>query len=152
MAQNRQTPTSPGGAPAGMPGSQSGAGMQKGAQKATEVAQSTLENAKERVRDQLNAVSRAFNRATDQLEQDQQSGLSRRVRQYVQKTEDASRYIQDKSPREMKEDLERVARHRPAWFLGGAFLLGLLGARFLKSSERRGVSSGPKGSVGYGTA
>jgi hypothetical protein len=132
----------------------------KGVQKATaatervaERAQSTFENAKERVREQLGAVSRAFTRATEQLDQDQQSALSRRVRQYVQKTDDASRYLQDKSPREMKDDLESLARQRPAWVLGGAFLLGLLGARFLKSSERRGMTSGGmKGAVGYGTA
>jgi len=33
---------------------------------------------------------------------------------------------------------ERFARREPLLFLGGAFLLGVLASRFLKSSERRG--------------
>jgi hypothetical protein len=89
-------------------------------------------------------VARAIESAADRLAQTDQSGLSKRVQQYVQKAENASRYLQNKSPRELKDDLDRFARKRPAWFLGGAVLAGLLAARFLKSSEQ-------KGSVEYAT-
>jgi hypothetical protein len=36
----------------------------------------------------------------------------------------------------MRADLENLARRQPALVLGGALLLGLMGARFLKSSQR----------------
>jgi hypothetical protein len=39
----------------------------------------------------------------------------------------------------MRQDLENLARRQPALMIGGALLLGLIGARFLKSSERRGT-------------
>ena len=108
-------------------------------------AQSSFENARGKVSEQFTAVARAIESAADTLEQNDQSGLSQKVQQYVQKAENASRYLQNKSPRELKDDLDRFARKSPAWFFGGAVLLGLLAARFLKSSEQ-------KGSVEYGTA
>ena len=107
-------------------------------------AQSTFENVRGKVSEQFTAVARAIESAADRLAQTDQSGLSKRVQQYVQKAENASRYLQNKSPRELKDDLDRFARKRPAWFLGGAVLAGLLAARFLKSSEQ-------KGSVEYAT-
>jgi hypothetical protein len=37
----------------------------------------------------------------------------------------------------MRNDLENLARRQPAIVIGGAVVLGLIGARFLRSSERR---------------
>ncbi|MGI8673615.1 MAG: hypothetical protein ACR2LU_13530, partial [Luteitalea sp.] len=50
--------------------------------------------------------------------------------------------LRDKNPAAMVHDLEGFARRRPAAFVGGAFLLGLGLARFLKST-------GQGGPVGY---
>ena len=50
--------------------------------------------------------------------------------------------------------MERYARQQPALFLGGAFVLGLLGARFLKSTAQREDDSeggGYGGDRGYGS-
>ena len=47
-----------------------------------------------------------------------------------------SRFLQDANPERVVRDVERFARREPLLFLGGAFALGLLGARFLKSSAR----------------
>jgi hypothetical protein len=122
-----------------------GGNMAQGTQKANQVtervaeqAKSTFENAKSTLTQQITAAARAIESAADRLDQQQQNGLSTRVRQYVQKAENASRYLENKSPRELKDDLDQFARQRPAWFIGGAFVAGLLGARFLKSSERKG--------------
>jgi hypothetical protein len=112
-------------------------------------AQSTFDNARTKVTEQFNAVARAIDSAASTLEQKDQTGLSKRVQLYAQKAEDASRYLENKSPRELKDDLDRFARQRPAWFLGGAFVAGLVAARFLKSSER---GSQQKGAVEYATA
>jgi len=43
-------------------------------------------------------------------------------------------YLENRSVDELMYDAERFARRQPAMFLGGAFVLGVLAARFLKSS------------------
>lgn len=53
------------------------------------------------------------------------------------KIEKASDYIDRRDIGEMLGDAERFARRNPAIFIGGAFALGLLLARFLKSSGSR---------------
>src|SRR5688572_4591495 len=67
-----------------------------------------------------------------------ESGLAEAASKYTgtaaQKIEDAAGYFENKSVREMARDLEGFARRNPAIFLGAAFGLGLLAARFLKSS------------------
>lgn len=63
-----------------------------------------------------------------------------------------SSYIEDKELKELVRDVETFARRNPALFVGGAFLLGVLAARFLKSSgsgqtsKRRSLNSGAKNS------
>lgn len=101
-----------------------------------EKAQSTFESARERVAEQLDAVARALETATNNLQQADHAELSQRAQPLIRKAENAAQYLRNKSPRELKDDLDGFARQRPAWFLGGAFVLGLLGARFLKSSEQ----------------
>ena len=49
--------------------------------------------------------------------------------------EQLSHYLDRKDLRELTADVERFARRNPAVFLGGAFVLGLLAARFLKSGN-----------------
>jgi len=52
----------------------------------------------------------------------------------AQKLESAARYLESTDWRELASDVEVQARRNPALFLGGAFVLGVLAARFLKSS------------------
>lgn len=49
--------------------------------------------------------------------------------------EQIGRYLDGKDLRQMASDVEEFARRNPAVFLGGAFALGLLAARFLKSGN-----------------
>jgi hypothetical protein len=44
----------------------------------------------------------------------------------------------------VREDLEGLARRRPALVLGGALALGLLAARFFKSSKRHRTGAGDR--------
>lgn len=44
-------------------------------------------------------------------------------------------YVSVLEPSSLVGDATRLARSRPAWFFGGAFLLGLAAGRFLKSSR-----------------
>jgi hypothetical protein len=45
-----------------------------------------------------------------------------------------STYIREQDPKQLLNDVQNFGRRRPALLLGGAFLLGLAGARLIKSS------------------
>lgn len=51
------------------------------------------------------------------------------------KVEQFSGYLEDRDLREVIRDVEEFAHRQPLLFLGGAFALGVLAARFLKSSN-----------------
>lgn len=50
--------------------------------------------------------------------------------------EKLSSYIDEKNFKELMRDVEQFARRQPLLFVGGAFTLGIMAARFLKSSGR----------------
>jgi hypothetical protein len=53
----------------------------------------------------------------------------------AEQMERVSDYLSNRGLMEMAEDVEDFARREPALFLGGAFVLGLVGGRFLKASR-----------------
>jgi hypothetical protein len=71
-----------------------------------------------------NAASPFVDRAADQLDR-------------------VSELLDSKDPDEFVRNVERFARQQPLLFLGGAFALGVAGARFLKSSAERARSDEP---------
>jgi hypothetical protein len=50
-----------------------------------------------------------------------------------------ARYLREKDLQGLTRDTETFARRHPELFLGGAFLAGMLAARFVKSSRPRAV-------------
>jgi hypothetical protein len=60
----------------------------------------------------------------------------------AQQIENLSGYFERKDVRAMARDVENFARRYPAYFVGGAFALGFLAARFLKSSNPKQLTSG----------
>lgn len=63
-----------------------------------------------------------------------------------------SRFIRTTNVDELKGTAESFARREPALFLGGALILGILGARFLKSSSRHEASGSMQANGGPGRA
>ena len=62
----------------------------------------------------------------------------------AEQVEKFSQYVEGSDLKEVARDVEQFARRNPALFVGGAFALGVLAARFLKSSgsaKSRGGSS-----------
>lgn len=72
-------------------------------------------------------------------EADEQTGITDTAAQYgdslAQQIEKISKYFERSDVRVMVRDVETFARRNPAVFIGGAFAVGLLAARFLKSSN-----------------
>ncbi len=56
--------------------------------------------------------------------------------------EQVSKYFERKDIREIVRDVEGFARRNPAIFIGGAFALGIVAARFLKSSSPKHLTKG----------
>lgn len=53
----------------------------------------------------------------------------------AEQVENVSHYVENKNFKELARDLEQFARRNPGLFAGGALVLGILTARFLKSSD-----------------
>ena len=80
------------------------------------------------------------------------SGLAESAAKYThtaaEKIENVAGYFETTNVREMARDLEDFARRNPIVFFGAAFGLGLLAARFLKSTSPRQFDAGAGGSFG----
>ena len=87
--------------------------------------------------ERLGGVAAALRDAGRRLDQEVADGLGDVVGRAAQRVERASGYVRRSEPRDMARDVEDFARRRPAAFLGGSFVAGLLLARFLKSSGGR---------------
>jgi hypothetical protein len=103
---------------------------------ASRVAESQLSKQKETATGVLEQVADALRMTGDQLRTTRQDKVARYALQASDQIRGISESIRDAEPRDLLRRVEDVARREPALFLGGAFVLGLLGARFLKSSDR----------------
>ncbi|HJQ53991.1 MAG TPA: hypothetical protein VJ825_09115 [Gemmatimonadaceae bacterium] len=78
--------------------------------------------------------------------QDQGSTAANLVEQAADRLDRVARYLQNTELDDVVRKTETWARQNPALFVGSAFVVGLLGARFLKSSQR-GISQQQSGSL-----
>ncbi|MEP6572019.1 MAG: hypothetical protein ABJD11_04960 [Gemmatimonadota bacterium] len=104
---------------------------------ATGGAGTTFQEGKGRVIGQMDSVARAFRETAERLQGEDQGDLARYTERLSERVEQVSGYLREKNIGALLDDLEGLAHRRPEVFLGTAFALGLLGARFLKSSDRR---------------
>lgn len=88
-----------------------------------------------RAADSLGQVAHSLRSAGQQMPSE--NGLGRYVSQAADRVDDLAGFIKEHEISELVDNFEDMARRQPAAFLGGAFALGLVGARFLKSSRHR---------------
>lgn len=107
-----------------------------------------LDSQKGRVVEGLGGIADALRRVSTQGDGDE-SAIAPALVPYIEEAADrverASAYFDQKSLGEVARDVEDFARREPAFFLGGAFALGLLGGRFLKASQPANASYGSYG-------
>ena len=90
----------------------------------------------------LSTVAQALRESSDQLRtQDAPGSVHQLVSTAADQVERLSSYMRARSVSDLVSDVEQFARRQPTVFIGGAFILGLLGARFLKSSSRPDATS-----------
>lgn len=121
-------------------------------QQARDRAGSSLGESKAKFADQFETIAGALRRTTEHLRSEDQQRIAGLTESVARQVDQIANYLRNKDARAMRTDLENLARRQPALMLGGALVLGLIGARFLKSSqrERRRMSSGREQRFGEG--
>jgi hypothetical protein len=125
--------------------------------------QKTLSQAaaqKDQAAQSLNTVSDAVNQAAQQLRQNNQAPIAQVAETAAAGIGQLADHLRNRNVNDLIGEVEDFASNQPALFLGGAFLLGVIGARFLKSSRAgmsqpnsrqwRGGPSGYTSQTGYG--
>lgn len=120
--------------------------MSKVREKATE----QLSTQKDKATDGLGSVAQAVRQSTQQLRDQQHDTLAGYVEQAADQIDRLSKTLRNKDVGELFEDAQRLARRNPSLFIGSAFVLGVVGARFLKSSSRPDGDDDQRGADGRG--
>lgn len=103
-----------------------------------------LETRKDRAVQGLGDVAEALRHTGEHLRSQDKTELTDYIARAADRVEAASGYFQNKDFGQIMGDVERFARREPALFLGGAFVVGLVGGRFLKSSGSQASVSQPE--------
>jgi hypothetical protein len=112
--------------------------------KMRDAATAQLSSQKERATDGLGSISQAVRQSTHQLRDQEHDVMAHYVEQAAEQIDRLSQRLRDRDVGELVGDIQQMARRRPALFIGGAFAVGLIGARFLKSSGRTSPRNGQR--------
>ena len=105
-------------------------------QQARDRAGSSLGESKGQVAAQFGNIAEALRRTTEHLRSEDQQRIAGLTETVARQVDQVANYLRNKDASAMRTDLENLARRQPALMVGGALVLGLIGARFLKSSQR----------------
>ena len=101
-------------------------------------AGSRLNRGKDEAANDLQKLAGAVRHLGDELGGQQQGPIAQYAAQYGRKAAEGierfTNYLRTNDARALVSEIENFGRRQPALMLGGAFLLGLAGARFFKSS------------------
>jgi hypothetical protein len=109
---------------------------------ALEQATSRLEVQKERLVDGLDAVVHAAQQTGKQLREQGQDNVATYAEKAAHQAERLSGYFREHEVEDLISEAESFARRQPQLFLVGGLTLGLLAARFFKSSARHHNGNG----------
>lgn len=135
---------------------------------AKDSAGTSLNESRTQAADKIGDIANAVRSTSEHLRSENQAGVANLTDSLAEQVQRVSSYLRDRDMGDVRADLENFARRQPAVAVGVALALGMLGARFLKSSQRSGGSGRPfqdhdddygrdtfqygSGSGGYGTA
>jgi len=101
-------------------------------QRATE----QLDTQKTHATDGLSVLANAVRQTTQTLRNDHHDALASYADRAADQLERFSNAIRDKDIEQLLREGRNLARRQPALFIGSSFAVGLLAARFIKSSTR----------------
>jgi hypothetical protein len=104
------------------------------ASQAREQASQLAARATEQTAQRLTSLATALRQAAQQLESDDAAGFGRYAGIAADQVDKVSGYLEGKDVGQLVRDTQTFARRHPDLFLGGAFVAGVMLARFVKSS------------------
>lgn len=116
--------------------------------KAQDQAEDKLAEGKAKASSALEDVAGALHETGDALRDRDRDSFARYADAAADQVEQFTRSIRDRNVGEILDEAHRFARRDPGLFIGGAFLLGIFGTRFLKASAPGSDRSG-YGRSGY---
>ncbi len=102
-----------------------------------ERATAQLSTQKDRATDGLGSVAQAVRQSTQHLRDNKQDAIAGYVDKAADQIDRLSAQLRNRDVGELVGEVQRYARRQPALFVGTAFAIGVIGARFLKSSSDR---------------
>jgi hypothetical protein len=109
---------------------------QQAKETAGRIADQQISKQKETATGVLEQVAGALQMTGEHLRASEQERIARYAQQAADHVRRFAQSFRGAEPRDVISRAEDLARREPALFLGGAFAVGLVAARFLKSSER----------------
>ena len=109
-------------------------GTARVASQARDQAGELVNRTKDQTAQRLQSLASALREAGRQLESQDEAGFGRYAGLAADQVEKASGYLGGKDLGELVRETQTFARRHPDLFLGGAFLAGVMVARFIKSS------------------
>lgn len=114
----------------------------RAATQVTEQAKSTVDTRMTEVATEIGSVASAVRQTSYDIGSENQT-VARYGEKIAEQLEGISSYLNEKGVEDVLTDLQDFARRKPAVFLGGAFMLGMVVGRFVRSSgERYGYEQG----------
>jgi hypothetical protein len=98
-------------------------------------ATSSLGESRRQAADQIGGIATAFHSASDHLRNEQQERIAGLADSIAGQVDQVANYLRDADLNRIARDVESLARRQPALVYGAAIALGIIGARFLKSSD-----------------
>ena len=112
---------------------------------AKEQASPQIDSQKERAAGSLNDAAHALRETSQHLREQGGGTVAQYADQAAGQVERFANYLRTQDVSDMVNQVESFARRQPAVFVGGSFALGMLAARFLKSSGRRETNDAQQG-------
>jgi ElaB/YqjD/DUF883 family membrane-anchored ribosome-binding protein len=118
------------------------------AEQAEQTATTQISTQKERAASTLDTVAQTLRDSGQNLRQEQPQ-IATLTDEAARRVEDVSDYVRQHDLRDLVSEAERFARREPLLFLGGAFAIGFVAARFLRASSPTG-NANQRTAVGAG--
>ena len=104
-------------------------------ERVTERVESRIADTKVRAAERVSTVAESLKSSSEDLRDRGEERVSHYVEQAADQVERIAAYLQDTDVADVVHRVERFARREPAAFMAGAFAVGFLASRLLKSSR-----------------
>jgi len=119
---------------------------------ARDSATSSLAHSRQQAAERIGGIADAIRNTSDHLRTENEPRVADLTQSLAEQAQRLSAYLRDRDFRGFQTDLQNFARQQPAVAIGAALAVGMLAARFFKSSARTDAAGDSGGSgAGFGS-